>query len=117
MTREIDISPGDVLEFTVELETVDEMADSDFLDRLADLVYEIDDLSDPMMGLNPDGSVHATFVIKAPTSLDAVQAGIEKFYQALIDAKPLRAPSESGFGPAGAVPTIGAVPVGQLVGA
>ena len=45
---------GDKADFTIELETIEGVADSAFLDRLADRVYEIEELSDVLMGLNPN---------------------------------------------------------------
>ena len=44
------------MEYTLQFETIHGIADSDYLDRLADLAYESDDVViDPLMGLNSDG--------------------------------------------------------------
>jgi hypothetical protein len=113
---DVKLAPGDTIEFALELETISAMADSDFLDRLADLVYEIDDLSDVVMGLNPDGSIRASFVVKAATSLEAAQDGLDKFMRAFVEAKPLRLPEHWVPGtPSTTVLTIGVAPANRLV--
>ncbi len=82
------------------LETVEGVADSDFLDRLAERVYEIGQFVDPLLGLNDDGSLSVSFEVPAATALDAIEAGLDLFFRAFVEAEPLRAPtraeSESG---------------------
>ena len=107
------LNPGETVDFTIELETIEGVADSDFLDRLADRVYEIEELSDALMGLNPDGSIRASFVIQAVTSLAAAEEGLERFMRAFVEARPLCPPEQWADQPAAAVPTIGVVPVGR----
>jgi hypothetical protein len=117
MTPSIDLKPGDKIEFAVELETVPGVADSDFLDRLAELVYEIAELQDPLLGLNPDGSIHASFVVPGATSLEAVKTGLQKFEEAFAAAGPVTSsarPLPWGW-PAAAVPTFNVVPADRLV--
>lgn len=81
--------------YTLELNTVHEIADSDFLDRLADLVYDIDELISPVLALNDDGSVTASFEIVGADPLAASQGAIAKFLDAVTAAEPLRSPTEA----------------------
>jgi hypothetical protein len=117
VTTAIELGPGDVIEFTVELETAPGLADSDFLDRLADRAYELEGLSDVLIGLNPNGSIRASFVIPAATSLEAAQDGLNRFMRAFVEARPLIWSEAWQKWPAAAVPTIGAIPAGNLVNA
>lgn len=59
-------------QFALRLETVPGAVDSDLLDRLADIVYEIPELQDVVMALSADGSLSASFVVAGD---DPVQAG------------------------------------------
>jgi hypothetical protein len=77
-------------EFTLEIETVGGIGDSDYLDRLAELVYEVAELTDPLLGLNADGSISASFSLFAETAPDAAQRGVALFAQAIMRARPMR---------------------------
>jgi hypothetical protein len=76
-------------EFTFEIETVNGIADSAYLDRLADLVYSMDALVDPLLGLNENGSVSASFSIVAETTPEAAERGVALLSEALARARPL----------------------------
>jgi thiazole synthase ThiGH ThiG subunit len=81
-----------LMEYTVEITTVPEIADPDYLDRLAEIVYEIPLLVDPLLGLNEDGSITASFCV-ATTNPDPVAAAGEAVYafvQAVAAASPLQ---------------------------
>lgn len=80
-------------EFVVEVQTVAGIADSDVLDRLAELVYSDNDLVDPLLGLNDGGSVSASFCVVADTASDAAQLGVRAFARALAAAQPLQPPA------------------------
>jgi hypothetical protein len=82
----IDLMP----EFTLEIETVNGVADSDYLDRLAETVYDLDELVAPMLSLNANGSVGASFSILAGSAPEAAQRGVALFAEALTRARPLR---------------------------
>jgi hypothetical protein len=67
-------------QFTIEIRTVEGIGDSDLLDRLADLLYEREELVDPLLGLNDDGSISVGFGYAAqdvPKALDAVRVVAE----------------------------------------
>ena len=82
-----------MLEFVVEVETVSGIADGDFLDRLAKLVYADDVLVDPLLALNDGGSVSGSFCVAADTASKAAQRGVPAFARALLAARPLETPS------------------------
>jgi hypothetical protein len=90
------------MEYTVEITTVPEIADSKYLDRLAEIVYAIPILVDPLLGLNENGSVTASFCFAAETPDPIAAAGeaVYAFVQAVAEARPLRipAPNEVGKG-------------------
>jgi len=77
-------------EFTLEIETVAGIADSEYLDRLAEVVYEIEELIDPLLALNTDASIGANFSFLAETASQAAQRGVALFSDALMLARPLR---------------------------
>ena len=85
-------------EFTLEVETIDGVADSDYLDRLAEVVSELDELVDPLLGLNENGSVSASFAIVAETASDAAGRGVALFAEALAEASTLRTLGEAAIG-------------------
>jgi hypothetical protein len=75
-------------EFTFEIETVEGIADSDDLDRLAEVIYDVEGLVDPLLGLNATGSISASFSIRAETAPEAAQRGVALFAEALKCARP-----------------------------
>ncbi len=83
------------MQVTLGYETIPGVADSDFLDRLADLVYAIDELVDPLLFLNEDGSVAASFDIEARDPVEAVSKAADLFFNAFVAAGPLRAPTSA----------------------
>jgi hypothetical protein len=82
-------------EYTIELRTIHGIADSDYLDRVAELVYDLDDLVDPLLGLNVDGSIDASFVVNAESARAAALKVLDAFATALGDAGPLRHPTDA----------------------
>jgi hypothetical protein len=89
-------------EFTyiVELTTIEGIADSSYLDRLAEVVYDLPLLVDPYLALEPNGAVSASFCVEGPDPLQAAQRAIEEFAHAATAAGPLRLPQavEEGRG-------------------
>ena len=81
-------------EYVIELQTIHGIADSDYLDRLAELVYELPELIDPLLGLNDDGSLDVSFVVSGTDVREAALAGLDAFGMAVVEARPLRVPSE-----------------------
>jgi hypothetical protein len=77
------------MDYTLALKTIPGIADSAYLDRLAELVYELDGLVDPLLALGPDGSIEASFCVQGPDPLRAAQGAIESFVRAAADAGPL----------------------------
>jgi hypothetical protein len=82
------------VDYTLELTTIEGMADSDYLDRLADLVYDLPDLIDPLLALNDDGSVSASFCVVGHDPFQAAESALTSFLAAAVEAKPLRLPTE-----------------------
>jgi hypothetical protein len=82
-------------EYTIELQTIHGIADSDYLDRLAEIVHEVDDLVDPLLGLNDDGSIDASFVVNAESAHGAALKTLDAFSVALGEAGPLRLPTDA----------------------
>jgi hypothetical protein len=78
-----------VTRYALEFTTVSGIADSDYVDRLADVVYELDELIDPILALNDDGSISASFEVEAADLLSATQQVGPRFSEALLAAKPL----------------------------
>ena len=62
-------------------------ADAAFLDRLADIAFEIDGLRNLQMGLNPDASITAMFDLDAADPLSAADRGVQLFADAVELAK------------------------------
>ncbi len=83
--------------YSLQITTVAGIADSDFLDRLADIVYVLDGLANLAMGLNEDGSLTATFDVQGTGPLAAADSGVELFATAVAQAKPLPFKSTSAF--------------------
>src|SRR5437588_13104066 len=75
--------------FTLEVRTTPGIADSEFLDRLADSIYESDQLVDPLLALNDDDSLDISFGFDAARATDAF-AGVTIAADALVRAKPVR---------------------------
>jgi hypothetical protein len=75
--------------YTVEISTTPGIADSDFLDRLAERVYDLEELVDPALGLNEDGSISASFDVAGADPLVASQVAVQKFVDAIAAAEPL----------------------------
>jgi hypothetical protein len=82
--------------FALELTTVPGIADSEYLDRLADIVYGLDGLIDPLMALNDDGSITASFEVEAPDLLAATRQMVPPFSDALVEARPLHLADAAG---------------------
>lgn len=80
-------------EFVVEVETLADIADAEFLDRLAERIYADEVLVDPLLALNDSGSVSASFCVVADTASEAAQRGVPAFASALMAAQPLEAPA------------------------
>jgi hypothetical protein len=80
------------MQITIGYDTIPAVADSDFLDRLAERIYEIEALGSPLLGLNEDGSVSASFDIEATDALQAVEMASQLFFDAFLAARPLRDP-------------------------
>lgn len=80
-------------EYSVEITTVSAIADSDYLDRLAEIVYDLPDLVDPLLGLNADGSISASFCVVGPNPLRAANDAVATFVNAVAQAGPLRGPT------------------------
>ena len=55
----------DLMEFTVEIETVPGFGSSDFVDLVAELVYADSRLVAPSIGVNGDGSITVAFEVSA----------------------------------------------------
>ena len=104
------------MEYTVEITTVPEIADPEYLDRLAEIVYEIPMLVDPLLGLNENGSVTASFCFVAanPDPIAAASEAIYAFVQAVAEAHPLRFPTPEEVGKDRQVTGAG---LGQFAGA
>ena len=83
-------------EYALEIRTVEGIADSAFLDRLADLVYDLPNLIDPLLALNDDGSVSASVGVVEPNALEAARHAVAVFAQAVVEAGPLRTPDQGG---------------------
>lgn len=101
---------GDDIQFTLGLVTIPAVADSEFLDRLAELVYDIDELVVPLLGLNEDGSISASFEVRASTAHEAVDVGLKRFMDAFVKARPQRQPTPEWA----AVPSFGVSPAHSL---
>ena len=88
------------MEYTVEITTVPEIADPDYLDRLAEIVYGIPILVDPLLGLNENGSITASFCFTAenPDPIAAASEAVYAFVQAVAEARPLRIPTPNEVG-------------------
>jgi hypothetical protein len=88
------------MEYTVEITTVPGIADSDYLDRLAEIVYETKILIDPLLGLEDNGSVTASFCFVGANPAIAASEAVNAFVLAVAAAQPLRGPTpnESGKG-------------------
>ncbi len=80
--------------FEFGIDTIGGVADSDVLDRLAALMYEIDELIDPTLALNENGSISASFIVAASDALTASRIAADRFSDALVAAEPLRAPTQ-----------------------
>jgi hypothetical protein len=93
--------------YAIEIVTVPGSADSAFLDRLADVAFEIDGLRNLHMGLNPDASVTAMFDLDADDPLTAAERGVRLFAAAVEKAQPLAH---------GAASTVGRFSVSSLAG-
>ena len=78
-------------EYELELTTIPGIADPDYLDRLAEVVYGVPVLIDPMIGLNDDGSISASFEL---TSNDPI-AGVQRLVEAFIEAAALVGPIDA----------------------
>lgn len=78
--------------FTIGWTTIPDVADSDFLDRLADIVYDIDELSNQVLFLDDDGAVTARVDIDATDALAAIEKAATLFFDAFVGAEPLRLP-------------------------
>ena len=83
------------MQVTLGYETIPGVGDPDFLDRLADLLYAIDELVDPLLFLNEDGSITASFDIEARDPVEAVSRAADLFFGAFVVAEPLRAPTSA----------------------
>ena len=81
--------------FEFEIDTIGGIADADFLDRLAEVVYSVDALIDPLLGLNGDGSISASFVVAATDALSATKIAADEFSDAIVAARPLREPTDA----------------------
>jgi len=79
-------------EFALEYRTISRVADSSFVDRLADRVYEIEQFTNVALFLNDDGSLTATFEVEAPDPVAAIDAPLRLFFEAFLQADPLRLP-------------------------
>jgi hypothetical protein len=84
-------------EYSLDVITVDGIADSDYLDRVADLLYGHEELLiDPLLGLNDDGSLNVSFALAAQSPSEAVErahAAIEVLLAVMLEAGPLRGPT------------------------
>ena len=75
--------------YSLEIVTVAGSADSAFLDRLAEVAYAIPQLANLHMGLNADGGLSAFFDGDAEGPLEAADAGVRHFTEALAAAVPI----------------------------
>ncbi len=75
--------------YALELTTVSGIADSDYVDRLADIVYGLDELIDPLLALNDDGSITASLEVEAADLVAASRRAVPPFAEALAAAGPL----------------------------
>ena len=98
-------------EFTLEIETVEGIADSDFLDRLAEIVYDIEELMGPALALNADGSIGASVTILAGSAPEAAQRGVALFVESVMQARPLRTLTTDGDEGGAAVARLSVAPV------
>ena len=79
--------------FEFGVDSISGIADSDYLDRLAELVYDVDGFIDPTLALNDDGSITASFIVRAPDALTAARFAADRLSEAMVLAKPLREPT------------------------
>jgi hypothetical protein len=82
-----------LMEYTLEIQTVPGIADSEYLDRLAEFVYELPELIDPFLALSEDGSVSANFCVVGTSPVRAAEGGVAAFVHACAEARPLREPT------------------------
>lgn len=82
--------------YEIEITTVPGVADSAFLDRLAELVDGIDNLVDPALGLNEDGSISASFEVTGADPLAAAEDAVALFATAVERAGSARGASAVG---------------------
>jgi hypothetical protein len=75
-------------QFTIGYLTIPGVADSTFLDQLAEIVYEIEELGDPILSLNDDGSITASFDVRAADPLEAVETAARLFVEAFREVGP-----------------------------
>lgn len=75
-------------EFTLTIETVEGVGDSDFLDRLADVVYEEARLITPALTVDQEtGAVTAIFNLEAESLQEAAELGAKLFGKAIVVAE------------------------------
>ena len=86
------------MEYTVDLTTIEGIADSAYLDRLAEIVYGLPALVDPYLALNADGSVKASFCVDGDDPLQAASLAVEQLADALALARPLRSSEATSVG-------------------
>lgn len=78
------------MQYTLEIRTIGGIADPGYLDRLAEIVYDVPDVIDPLLGLNDDGSVSASFCVVGSDPLAAAHDAVAAFVRACAAAGPLR---------------------------
>ncbi len=78
--------------YSIALTTISGVADSAFIDRLADIVYDVAELLEVGLFLESDGAVTASFDIDAEDPVSAVDNAALLFFDAFTAASPLRAP-------------------------
>ena len=79
--------------YMLEITTIDGIADSAYLDRLAEIVYGLATFVDPYLALEPTGAVSASFSVEGPNPLAAAQSAVQEFADAVAAAGPLRLPT------------------------
>jgi hypothetical protein len=70
------------MEFALDVHTIEKLADSRYVDRLAELIYADAQLIDPLIGLNDDGSLDISFCFEAKNAAAAV-SGVTLVIEAL----------------------------------
>jgi hypothetical protein len=104
------------VEYRLEIRTIAGIDDPDFIERLAELLYDRDDL---FLGLvlteNDDASVSASFGAQGLDPLEVARVALEEFAFAVVKAEPAHGlgPGELTPGAAAVAETVDSFSVGR----